>query len=233
MVWILPYADEPERGRPFRAAATRAILWLTLAVFALQVAGLWLEGLPRVERLGAFVPARLAGAEVGQPTPVWATLVTYAFLHGGLLHLGSNMLGLWITGDDVERRLGARGFVAAYLAFAVAAALAEAAAEPDFTGPMVGASGAVAGLFGAYLMIRPRAVIRVAIGFLVIWRTVRLPAWLVISSWALAQALALGGTAPEGGATVAYVAHLAGFALGVPLGLWLRGRPPIGRGPWG
>ena len=162
------------------------------------------------------------------PIPLWATLITSMFLHGGWLHLAGNMLYLWVFGDNVEHALGHRRYLLFYLACGVIAGWAQVAVAPASTVPMVGASGAIAGVLGAYLVLYPGAQVTVLV-LGVLPRVVPVPAALLIGLWAFLQLYtglgALGvETQPTGG--VAYWAHIGGFVAGVLYGLLLGRRAP-------
>jgi membrane associated rhomboid family serine protease len=147
------------------------------------------------------------------------------FLHGGLLHLGGNMLYLWIFGNNVEDTLGHGRFVVLYAASGIAAALAQTLVNPASGIPMVGASGAVSGVLGAYLLLFPYATVLTLVTFGFFWRFIHLPAVIVLGLWIVFQFLSgyvsLGGAA-EGG--VAFFAHIGGFFAGMALLFVLRPR---------
>jgi membrane associated rhomboid family serine protease len=149
--------------------------------------------------------------------------LTSMFLHGGLMHLGGNMLFLWIFGDNLEEEMGHTGFLAFYLAAGIGAALFQVLAEPNSIIPMVGASGAIAGVLGGYLLMFPKARVDVLIIIIVIFRIIPVPAWLMLGLWFGLQ-LFSGLTATAGVGGVAYWAHAGGFAVGLilVLPLWLR-----------
>jgi len=178
----------------------------------------------------ALVPAKLfaAGPLTGGATPVAATLITSMFLHGGLLHIAGNMLYLWIFGNNVEDAMGRMRFIFFYLLCGILAAYAHAYMNRSSLTPMIGASGAISGVLGAYLLLYPRArvVTLIMLGFYI--RTIQLPAKVVLGFWFLLQfvnALLEGGSA--GG--VAWYAHVAGFFAGVLLiGLFKRNEVPFG-----
>jgi rhomboid family protein len=144
---------------------------------------------------------------------VWLAVVTSMFLHGSLLHIGGNMLFLWIFGNNVEDRLGRLGFAAFYLVGGVVATLAHVAVSRDSTVPSIGASGAIAAVMGAYLVWFPNARVRT----IVIVLLVNVPAKVVLGVWFVLQFF----TDPNEG--VAWVAHVGGFVFGVLVGLLLRG----------
>jgi membrane associated rhomboid family serine protease len=166
----------------------------------------------------ALIPARLAYGEG------YGTLVTSMFLHGGLLHIAGNMLFLWVFGDNLEDAFGHVGFLLFYLACGIAAALAQVLPDPSSTIPMVGASGAVAGVMGGYLLLFPRARVDVIVILIVLVRMIALPAWVMLGFWFALQAVS--GYVSLGAATggVAHLAHVGGFVAGVLLTLpyWLR-----------
>ena len=152
--------------------------------------------------------------------PTWLTPLTAMFTHAGLLHLGGNMLFLWIFGNNVEDAMGRRRFLLFYVLGGLAAFALQIAVGPDSTAPTLGASGAVAGVLGGYILLYPRARVVTAI-FLVLFVTlVEIPAFLVLGFWFLQQAAygALDLTNPQGGGGgVAYFAHIGGFAFGLLL----------------
>jgi len=156
------------------------------------------------------------------PFPVWLTLFTSIFLHGGLLHLAGNMLYLWIFGDNVEEVLGHARYLAVYLACGLVASLSHIAVAPDSMVPSLGASGAIAGVMGMYIVWFPHNQVVV----LVVRVLTTMPAVLVIGLWIVMQLL-LGigdlSAAGEGGG-VAYAAHIGGAGAGIFFGLLLRGR---------
>ncbi|GGD35836.1 rhomboid family intramembrane serine protease [Sinisalibacter lacisalsi] len=153
-------------------------------------------------------------------------LLTAMFLHGSLLHLGGNMLFLWIFGDNLEDRLGHAGFLAFYLATGIGAALLQFAAAPTSPVPMVGASGAIAGVMGGYLLLFPRARVDVLLILIVYFRVFAVPAWLMLGLWFTIQLVSGFGNPADGG--VAYWAHAGGFALGLAaiLPYWIRAGGP-------
>jgi membrane associated rhomboid family serine protease len=164
-----------------------------------------------------FIPAVLFGsAELqGAPVPAAFTVLTSMFLHGGLLHLGGNMLYLWIFGDNIEDRLGHGRYIAFYAVCGVVAALAQALPDVSSRTPMIGASGAISGVLGAYLVLYPRANILVALPLFVVFYTFRVPALVVLGVWFIGQLLSSLAQQGEGG--VAFGAHIGGFVAGVVL----------------
>ncbi|RUL89129.1 rhomboid family intramembrane serine protease [Tautonia sociabilis] len=156
------------------------------------------------------------------PFPIWMTLLTAMFLHGGLLHLAGNMLYLWIFGDNVEEALGHGRYLAVYLLCGLMASLAHIAVAPSSLVPSLGASGAIAGVMGMYLVWFPHNRVWV----LLIRTIVSLPAALVIGLWIVMQlVLGMGQLSSAGaGGGVAYAAHIGGAAAGIFIGLNYRRR---------
>ncbi len=152
------------------------------------------------------------------------TMFTSMFLHGGFLHAGGNMLYLWIFGDNVEDRFGRGRFLAFYLLCGAAAAVAQTLVTPGSRIPMVGASGAVAGVMGAYFVMYPHSRIVTLVPFLFL-QIIEVPAVFFLGIWFLMQFLSGVGSIAQveaGGGGVAFWAHVAGFAVGVLGGLVLR-----------
>jgi len=166
------------------------------------------------------VPAVLFGSRTLPPelavVPAWVTVFTSMFMHGGWMHLIGNMLYLWIFGNNVEDAMGHLRFVVFYVVCGVAAVFAHALPASDSTVPMIGASGAISGVLGAYLLLYPHARVLVAIPFGFIIHTVRLPAGWVLGFWFLFQLLSSAlSQGQEGG--VAFGAHIGGFVAGMAL----------------
>jgi membrane associated rhomboid family serine protease len=151
------------------------------------------------------------------PAGYFLTIITSTFLHAGWLHLGGNMLFLWIFGDNVEDNLGHFGYLVFYLVCGVAATLSQYAFSANADILVLGASGSIAGVMGAYIVLFPGARVRVLISIF----PVRVPAWLAIGVWILIQAFSglasFGGDSAAGG--VAYLAHIGGFFTGLILAL--------------
>jgi membrane associated rhomboid family serine protease len=157
------------------------------------------------------------------------SVLTAMFLHGGLLHLAGNMLFLFVFGNNVEDRLGHLRYLLFYLACGYLATYGFALSDPSSQETLVGASGAIAGVLGAYLLLFPRARVTSLVPFL-FFLPVWLPAWVVLGSWFVLQWLYFQGAATAQGAGVAYLAHVVGFVAGVVLVMLLGGlrarRPP-------
>jgi membrane associated rhomboid family serine protease len=225
---VIPYRDENETIRTplitFAIIATNALAWLLL-----QGAGAEPRLAASVCNLG-LVPGELTGmARVGEALPMGpglacsvdsgrqiAHVFTSMFLHGGWMHLLGNMWFLWIFGNNVEDSMSHAGFLLLYLICGIAAALAQVATGPASIVPMVGASGAIGGVMGAYIVLYPhvRVYNLVMLGFYV--TTFALPAWMMLGYWMLLQVLG-GAMTPSEGGGVAYAAHVGGFAAGAIL----------------
>ncbi|RMG28703.1 MAG: rhomboid family intramembrane serine protease [Gammaproteobacteria bacterium] len=213
---MIPLHDDNPTERP-------PIVTVTLIVLCVLVF-LWEVGQGRhmqraVYALG-LIPATLFGKAQLSPelalVPPVATVFTSMFLHGGWMHLIGNMLYLWIFGNNVEDAMGHGRFLVFYLLCGVAAALAQALPDPDSTVPMVGASGAISGVLGAYLLLYPRArvLVLIPIGFLL--ETLSVPAAFVLGFWFVMQLISsLAASGQEGG--VAFGAHIGGFIAGMVL----------------
>lgn len=167
----------------------------------------------------ALIPAEFTAGE-----DRW-TLLTSMFLHGGFWHIAGNLLFLWIFGDNLEDQMGHPGFLVFYLATGAAGGIAQVLADPTSPVATVGASGAIAGVMGGYLLMFPRARVDLLIVIVFFVRIVSLPAWAMLGYWFILQLLSgLAADLSQGG--VAYWAHAGGFAAGLALTLpawWRRG----------
>ncbi|MEL6452344.1 MAG: rhomboid family intramembrane serine protease [Pseudomonadota bacterium] len=165
----------------------------------------------------AAIPARIStGDGLG-------TLLSSMFLHGGWMHLIGNMLFLWIFGDNVEDEMGHGPYLLFYLAAGLAAGLIHVISAPYSTVPTVGASGAIAGVMGAYLLLFPKARVDILLILIIFIRVFPIPAWIMLAVWFAMQFVGGVGSDPEAGG-VAYWAHAGGFVAGLilTLPLWLR-----------
>ena len=209
---MFPIRDHnPSRRTPY-------VTWSLIAINVVVFASYWYlfadeYALARFFYEWGLVPA------IARPE----TFLTSMFLHGGLMHIAGNMLFLWVFGDNLEDAMGHPGFLAFYLASGLAAAAAQYLSDPSSTVPMVGASGAIAGVMGGYLLLYPRARVDVLLILVVILRVIPVPAWIVLGGWFGVQ-LYLGSTSPLEGGGVAYWAHAGGFLAGLVMAvpLWLR-----------
>ena len=242
------YDDYPRIGTP---AITYGLIAACAAVF------LWQDGLdPQAADATAYtygmVPAVLFGdAELPErmrAVPAWATIFTSMFLHGGWMHLLGNMLYLWLFGRGVEEALGGARYLIFYFICGAVAGLTQALVNPASTIPMIGASGAIAGVLGAYLVLHPRGNVVVLIWIFVFVRLITVPAVILLGIWFFLQLIsALAAPLNEPG--VATWAHVGGFIAGVALVPFIRRpgvqlmpparttpfslAPPRRRGPWG
>jgi membrane associated rhomboid family serine protease len=218
---------------------TKSIPWVTIGLILTNIiVFLYQATLPPHRELEltlrfGLVPGvvtRLPELDAGSVVPSLLSFVTSMFLHGSVIHLGGNMLFLWIFGNNVEDSLGRARYSLFYLLCGLTAAVTQVAALPRSAVPMVGASGAIAGVLGAYFLLFPSARILTLVPFFFVY-LVRLPAFVVLGMWFLFQVLystmSVGG--PGGG--VAWYAHIGGFLAGMLLlGVFLprrrRGPPP-------
>jgi membrane associated rhomboid family serine protease len=214
---MFPIGDD-DRDRRSTPVVTFVLIAVNVLVFLLE-----LNGGDDFIRQWAFVPARFSH----DPIATAPTLLTAMFMHGGWMHLFGNMLYLWIFGDNVEDRFGKVGFLIFYLLCGVAASMAQYVVSPGSLVPSLGASGAIAGVLGAYILMFPKAMVDVAIGY----NVVALPAIVVLGFWIVLQVFSgVGSIASTGGneGGVAYMAHVGGFAAGLVLTFLFGGR---GGGP--
>ena len=213
---MFPIGDDNSQERSV-PVVTYALVALNVAVFLLELS----SGDQFIERW-AFIPARFASNPAGN----FMTIFTAMFMHGGWLHLLGNMLFLWIFGDNVEDRLGHLKFLFFYLLAGIAATLAQFALAPHSTVPNVGASGAIAGVLGAYLVFYPGSRVNTLIFIGVFFTIARVSAFVVIGFWFLLQLvdalISIGPSNGTAGGGVAYFAHVGGFVLGLLIALVVR-----------
>lgn len=209
-VHVIPiHDDNPTQRVP---TITIALIVVNIAVFALELTRS-AAALDALIDAYAFVPARFFEAPM-DPLQ-WMTLVTAAFLHGGWLHLGGNMLYLWIFGNNIEDRLGAAGFLGFYLGCGAIASIAQGWLAPASTIPLIGASGAIAGVLGAYMVLYPRARVVTVIPVFFYIELAAIPAVFVIGFWFVMQLISGFGSIAEAAAGgVAWWAHVGGFVAG-------------------
>jgi len=153
------------------------------------------------------------------PIPVPMTLMSAMFMHGGFMHIIGNMLYLWIFGDNIEDAIGHVRFILFYLACGIVAGMLHILSDINSTIPMIGASGAVAGILGAYFILYPRAKVLTLIIFIFFIRTIRIPAVIVLGFWFILQVLNAGG-----GGGIAWYAHIGGFIAGASMALPFAGK---------
>jgi membrane associated rhomboid family serine protease len=176
----------------------------------------------------ALVPARLSA----DPGGAWLQVFTSMFLHANWLHIGSNMLYLWIFGNNIEDVLGRFRFIIFYFGCGMAAAAAQVLSAPHSTIPMVGASGAVAGVMGAYLILYPHARVLTLLPIFFFFTFIEVPAFFIIAYWALLQFISATwiSSAETARGGIAYFAHIGGFVAGIALLFLFGGRRLLDRG---
>jgi membrane associated rhomboid family serine protease len=225
---MFPIGDEDNGSGRGPAIVTISLIVLNVLAFLLEL-GQGSEGalqsfitawgvVPREYSVGQDLPPLI-------PLPFWATLITSMFLHGGWMHLGGNMLYLWIFGDNIERAIGSARFLVFYMVCGIVAGLAHIAFAGGSTIPSVGASGAISGVLGGYLLMFPNNRVRV----LTRGGVASVPAIVVLGFWIVIQLISQVGSiaqTSEGGG-VAYMAHIGGFVAGLVLvKLFAAGRRP-------
>ncbi len=222
---FLPIRDEnPTRTVP---VVTVLVMGVCVAVWVLvEGAGVSPRELTRAVCTFGTIPAQVWGGNAAARLPVrgpcpsgglgWETLFTSMFLHGSWLHIIGNLWFFWIFGNNVEDAMGRGRFLLFYLLAGFIAALTFATWSPASEAPMIGASGAISAVMGAYLVLYPRARIDTFVFVIVFFRVIPLPAWLMLGYWILLQGVA-SAMDPAGAGGVAYAAHLGGFASGVIL----------------
>ena len=213
---MFPVGDDNTQRRNF-PIVTPALIGINVLVFLAELAG----GEQFIANW-AFIPARFSD----QPGANAVTIFSAMFMHGGWMHLFGNMLFLWIFGDNVEDRLGHIKFLIFYLLAGIAATFAQYAYSPESGIPNVGASGAIAGVLGAYILMFPQSRVNVLLGR----QIVAMPAFVVLGLWIVFQLISGVGTiaytdesANVGG--IAYMAHIGGFVAGLAMALLSRGLP--------
>ncbi|MFS4582865.1 rhomboid family intramembrane serine protease [Phaeobacter sp. C3_T13_0] len=213
---MFPIRDHNPSGRtPY---VTYALIIANIAIFVLTY-----FGYDNPRRLTALYNAyALLPAEVVAGYD-WQTLLTSTFLHAGWMHLGGNMLFLWIFGDNMEDEMGHFIFLAFYVVCGIGAGLIHVASAPTSLIPLVGASGAIAGVMGGYLLLFPKARVDILLILIVYFRVFSIPAFVMLGLWLGMQFLGGIGSNPQAGG-VAYWAHAGGFGVGLVLTipLWLR-----------
>ncbi len=214
---MFPVGDDNSQRRTF-PTVTVILIVLNVLVFLLE-----LSGGDQFITKWAFVPSRFSQDPGGNAV----TLFTAMFMHGGWLHLFGNMLFLWIFGDNVEDRFGHGKFLIFYLLAGLAATFAQYWVSPGSGIPNVGASGAIAGVLGAYILLFPQSRVNVLLGR----QIVAMPAFLVLGMWIALQLVSGVGTiaaTDESAGGIAYMAHIGGFVSGLLMTFLFRGRESSG-----
>jgi rhomboid family protein len=225
---MFPVGDDQVQGGPPKLI-TIALVAINVLVFLFELSKPSESALQSFIQAWGVVPREyMTGHDIAPtiPLPFWSTLITSMFLHGGWMHLGGNMLYLWIFGDNLEKVMGHARFLIFYLVCGIAAALAHIAFSGGSAVPTVGASGAISGVLGGYLVLFPRNRVRV----LTRAGIMAVPAIVVLGFWIVIQLIngvgSVATTADTGG--VAYIAHVGGFVAGLVLvKLMTAGRPAV------
>jgi len=231
---MFPLKDENPHPPGFKPKLTILLIVINVAIFFYEVAftGQFWEfsnaGAAQLFYEWGAVPACITGASnittngfvIPCPSMPYVSLISSIFLHGGLLHLGGNMLFLWIFGDNIELKYGRAKFLGVYLLWGIVAGLAHVAVDPSSPIPAVGASGAISGVLGAYLALFPRARILTFMMLGFFWRMIHIQARWFLPFWLVFQNVLpflIGGFGQAGGG-VAFMAHIGGFAIGYAFG---------------
>ncbi len=218
---IFPIRDEnPQILVPYVTyclIALNFISWLTLQGIGVE------PGLSRSVCAFGLIPADLSGASFSSNLqmceidgrPDWHTMITAMFMHGSWMHLIGNMWFLWIFGNNVEDAMGPLRFLIFYVSTGIAASLAQIAADAGSVIPMVGASGAIGGVMGAYIVLYPRVHVHMFV--LIIFRSFAVPAFLMLGYWIVVQLMGVYSSSGNTGGGVAFWAHIGGFVAGAVL----------------
>jgi membrane associated rhomboid family serine protease len=219
---MIPLHDDIRAVR--RPYVNYALIGACTLVFAYQT----ISGLSRsMEADSLFSEFGMIPASIAHGARLW-TLLTSMFVHGGFFHFAGNMLYLWIFGDNVEDAFGHLPYAVTYLLTGVLGSLLQILLSPHSTIPMIGASGAISGVMGVYIVLFPRARVLTVIPIFFFLRLIYVPAALLLGFWIVLQLLQ-GCSAVAGSGGVAYFAHIGGFGAGVLLGLVAKSRT---RRPW-
>lgn len=211
---MIPIRDHnPSRQRP---VVTWGLITFNIFIFALYFPMMNEPAIMDFFDSWAIIPAKISAGNH------YHTALTSMFLHGGIIHLAGNMLFLWIFGDNVEDAMGRIPFLIFYLICGLGAGALHVRFNPGSDLPMVGASGAIAGVLGAYLLLYPKAKVDIALVLIIIVRMYTWPAWVVLSIWMIIQVFGSLLSITTGGG-IAYWAHIGGFIIGIALTLplWL------------
>jgi membrane associated rhomboid family serine protease len=219
---MIPLRDViPSRTTPY---ITVTIILLNAAAWLYEV-GMPARELNRFLYVYGVVPASFSPP----------TLITSMFLHGSWMHVIGNMWYLWIFGDNVEDRVGHGRFILFYLLCGIVAALGQVAIDPSSTLPTIGASGAIAGVMGAYFVLYPHSRVLTLIPLIIFWELIELPAIVLLGFWFLMQLFSAGAIAvtasTHGSGGVAFMAHVAGFVTGL-VGVFFFRKPQRSDGYW-
>ncbi|HZT96866.1 MAG TPA: rhomboid family intramembrane serine protease [Chloroflexota bacterium] len=225
---MIPYSDpsEPQHSIPF---VNVALILANFGVFFYELHEQTLGRLNHFYLEYSVIPCEIfqrCHDVAGAPHPIYITILTGMFMHAGWLHILGNMIFLWVFGDNVENAMGHAGYLIFYLLCGVAAAITQSAVAVNSTIPALGASGAIAGVLAAYLVLQPTASIGALLFVFIIPLPIRIWAWLLIGFWFVEQLFngvaSLSPAAQQGG--VAFFAHIGGFVCGLIL-VWVFKRP--------
>jgi membrane associated rhomboid family serine protease len=232
---LIPLSDD-NTGRQTTPYITYTFIAINIVVFIIQ----FLQG-DRFTLGYAAVPYEITHnvdlvgqrgsiPQVPGPSPIWLTLLTSMFMHGGFMHIAGNMLFLWVFGDNVEDNFGHIKFVIFYVICGLIASASQILLDPDSIIPTLGASGAIAGVLGAYLVMFPKNRVHSLLPLGILFTTVNVPAWVMIGLWIVLQffnqvAVISSHTAQARGGGVAYMAHIGGFIAGMVLVFLFRTKP--------
>lgn len=213
---LLPLNDDtPLKRIPFQYV-TVALIAVNVLIFLWQLSLGDEEGRKAILGFGAIPSVLLGGRTLPVElavVPIPLTLLTSMFMHGGWMHLIGNMLFLWVLGDNVEDAMGHGRFIVFYILCGVAAALTHAALSPQSTAPMIGASGAISGVIGAYLILHPKAqILTLAFRFFI-----HIPAYVMLGIWIAMQVINVSMASDAGGGGIAWWAHIGGLIAGTVL----------------
>jgi membrane associated rhomboid family serine protease len=224
---MIPISDENPRLRPpiinYLLLAANILVFL----YELSLGGRGLDRFIEVWGVRSNEVIALMSGNLGLLGPVLLKSLVSMFLHGGWLHVGGNMLFLWIFGDNVEDNFGSLAYLVFYLISGIGAVVVQSLLTPGANVPSIGASGAISGVLAAYLLLYPRASVRALLPLLIIFTVIRVPAWLMIIIWfgtQLLNGLASVTDAAQLNGGIAYGAHVGGFIVGLVLTLFFRRR---------
>jgi membrane associated rhomboid family serine protease len=227
---LLPIGDD-NTGRRSTPLVVYSLVAINIVMFLIQLsqgeaftyayAAVPYEITKGVDLVGPEPVGRFAILHTPGPEPIYLTLLSSMFMHGGFMHIAGNMLFLWIFGDNVEDNFGRVRFIIFYLICGLIASFAQIAIDPGSKIPTLGASGAIAGVLGAYVVLFPHNTVRTLVGLGFFWTTAELPAVIVIGIWIVlqffGQVASIATTAQTGGGGVAYMAHIGGAVAGLVL----------------
>ena len=212
---VVPIYDDNPFAPPVKPVVTWCLIAANLAIFFCEIAASQLA-LDRMLDTFSLTPAAFTGEIAARGwLPAWATVITYQFFHADIAHIVGNMVFLWVFGDDIERAVGRWRFLAFYLLCGVVGGLAFVANDPQSRIELIGASGAIAGVVVAYVMLRPCAKITVLVSII----PLRLSAYWVVGAFAIMQFINLGSASKS---EVAYWCHIGGMVAGGILLLLMR-----------